>query len=395
MPLQPLSAIQTSNPDLFANIEKLRQLVSTTGSSNNKHGEDNLVEIRDLLASPLNTHGEFFKYYFDSVSDNWGEAWENPDGNNILLLSVARGVNNTIDRDTLVHELVANILDDAAQKFGHESVEFQEFISFKFIDRSGNNGAYCYDNSPLTLAAKAGMIEIASKLVDMGSDVNATSYGTHGNYTALHLLALRLPFTKNPDIELALMQKLAANGASLEQKDSYGRSAKDMVNLHDLHIIDKKTFVFKNEKDAEASNLPYSEEYDAERDGSMSAPTKLYSARELAASESFCAFYAAKSGKALVVNVTEEARYNELRSCMYARHKVDGSKLCESDIHNAGFDASVIKSEEHNTIYRHLMESGVDSHDYRYDAFHGTAHHIHACEILGVEACPGGESCLV
>lgn len=400
MPLQPLSTIQESNPELFINIAKLRQLISTTGAPDNRGTSfkgDYTAEISDLLSSPLNAHGEFYKYYFDSASDVWIEAWENPAGNNILLLAIARGVENTTDRDILVHELVTNILDDAARKLGRENTEFQEFISFKYMYDPNEKGKYCWDNSPLTLAIKSGMIDIASRLVDMGADVNATSYGNHGNYTSLHLIALRLPFIQNPDAEFALMQKLIAKGASIEQRDSYGRSVQDLVNLHDLHIIDKKAFSFKNEVDAQEAMLQYREEHNAQRDGSMGAPSKLYSARELEASEAFSAFYKHRTEKPLELNETEEARFNALTLSMYKRHVVDSSKLCDSDIHNVSHDKTIISFEEcSKTIYSYLFEGEeVHSHDYRYDAFHGTETHIHACEILGVEACHGGGLCLI
>jgi hypothetical protein len=374
MPIEKLS----TNPALSTAVENLRALVDHTGHCAPTTGgpNDNTPSIRDLIASPQNANGAFYKYYFDTPTGQY-----NPAGNNILLLAIAKGAMNSVNRDTVVAPLVDIILQDAASKL--TPAELNEFISFKFIGYDASD--YYFHNTPLTLAIEAGMISTASKLVDLGADVNATSYRQNGEYTPLHLLALRLPRTKNPE-EVKLMDKIKANGADLEKLDVYGRSVKDLANLHDVRIADSKKIVFAKEADAAAAGLLFWEQPDA---GGVRL-IKAYSLNELCTHPGFRGLYESKYKKALPTNpgqkefalFREEAEAHEI-CFLYTRVDRDETEHGKFNC----FDSHIIQYD--GNFQAPTNFSGGEKHHHHYDAFHNTELHIAECTILGITPCPG------
>lgn len=369
MPIAKLS----TNPALITTVENVRKLIDDIDLPN-----DNTGSIIALIKSEQNANGAFYKYYFDTPT-----GFYNPAGNNILLLAIAKGAMNPVNRDTVVAPLVDAILEDARSKL--TSQEFQEFISFKFTDQSPD--LYYFDNTPLTLAIMAGMIDTASKLVDLGADVNATSYGQNGQYTPLHLLALRLPRTQNP-AELELMAKIKAKGASLEKLDVYGRSVQDLANLHDIHIVDVKKFAFCKEREAQQAGLPFLDEPNAQGVRLI----KDYSLNELYAHPGFRTLYESKYGEALPTGTEQEkfaafkAKTNstdEAAGLLYPEmlrgEEAPGKFNC--------FDAHIIQYDGHFPVPTHL--SGGEKHPHHYDSFHGTDLHNEECTIIGVAPCQG------
>ena len=238
MSIDQVSTIKQTQPGLYQCISELKKLIIATGTvecQETSCGEDNRSKIKTLLDSPQNGNGEFYRYWFDEESE---DEWVDPVGNNIILLAIARGAFNNTDRDSVVVPMVSAILDDLASKIKSPEL-LSEIVSFKCRTEK------CYyDNSPLTIAINSGMIDIACRLLEMGSDANVTCYGKsgkeEGKYTAAHLVILRLPFVENPSKELKVLELLKLYKADFKAQDNFGRSVEDLVKTHNLHIEDMK-----------------------------------------------------------------------------------------------------------------------------------------------------------
>ncbi|MCC2647032.1 MAG: hypothetical protein K0R02_1097, partial [Rickettsiaceae bacterium] len=110
------------------------------------------------------------------------------------------------------------IIEDARNKLTQQ--EMQEFVSFRF---AGTQMDGSFDNTPLTLTIKTGLIQEAISLIDFGADVNQACIN-YGGFTPLELAVARYTYSKNIE-DLILFKALVSHGARLDQEDIFGHTA--------------------------------------------------------------------------------------------------------------------------------------------------------------------------
>lgn len=261
--LLPLSSLQHDNP-LFQGILALENAIMQTGHgemdshldypSHDRHDKDWLVSdaersklalshIRQLLDSPLNREGDFYKFWFDIQGTNYFL------GNHVLLTAISRACHSMSQLHTdYVSEMVLMILHDAHLKLS--PLYFKHFLSFRFIPVKGEcqNVDYYYDNTPLTLAIVTGLHHVTDKILEFGllsrEDMNLR---TGSGYvikdlmgqiskenpmllSAAHLAALRLSVTQLEE-DLGSLMKLRTYGADFTLQDEYGKTVNELAEI--------------------------------------------------------------------------------------------------------------------------------------------------------------------
>ena len=388
MSIEKLSTI-TDTP-LGKAITEARALICNVGdtiSFDFQHTTNVDTAIEFLRLHPQNQSGEFYKYYFDTAQaptydPHKQDASYNPAGNNLLLLAVAQGCFNRSNRDD-TEKLVLSMVADAQAKL--PSQLFQQFINFKYC----YSPLYYFDNTPLTLAIKAGMIDVATQLAHDGADVNVTSYGPvesghamdMGKLSPLHLVLERLPIPTNTHTkELALLRYIAQDRhANTELQDFHGRTAKDMANIHNLRLEDAKYFAFRQEADLKKCYAT------ATKDETGRYPA--YSLSNLSKNAQFTALFHEK-------HPGQEVTFSTLNSdkiILLHRHTPDFTKIFELDIRQLKYDAVNFSYEFLGQNYDDLLASSDISPTYErtypHSTFHGTPDHLEICGILGVAPC--------
>ena len=199
-----------------------------------------LDEIKDLISGPINAHGELYQYWFDHA----GPGVSYP-GNNVLLSAISRACHSLSDKHTqMVERMVLMIIHDARHKLAPD--HFQQFISFRYMPAEDmrQHADYYFDNTPLTLAIKSGLLRVASELIKTGAltsnDINVEcgrGYVKNDSsrvindpclLTAAHLAALRFNATGLKS-DFSLLQQLQTCGADFEMPDQYGNTAMGLI----------------------------------------------------------------------------------------------------------------------------------------------------------------------
>lgn len=203
-----------------------------------------LKELKSLINSPVNRHGDLYKYWFD-LSDTHHYR-----GNNVLLTSISRACQSLSDEHTgHVETMVRALLVDAERKLSPAC--FKQFIAFRYVPIKHESAAprdYYFDNTPLTLSILAGLHFIAVHLLNTGlllpEDVNVQMGQGYVMYdmqetvikenprmqSAAHIASLRLNVTRH-EKELSVLTLLRDCGADFDLRDEYDHTAFDLAGL--------------------------------------------------------------------------------------------------------------------------------------------------------------------
>jgi hypothetical protein len=220
--------------------------------------ESNADIVEKLLNSKENAKGDFYKAtYKVSYSDDYEKDSLDPAGNNLLLHIISKGAFNFNKDDKIIaftKNLALFVIKDAKSKLSSD--DFKKFINFEY---SKDND--CYKNSPLTLAVKCGLLDVAESLVKEGADLLYHVPKSYGDYTSLHMLYHRLPFIdlkKNDvlDKNIQLIKTIVKTDKnSLGQKDIYGHQPQDIIGYKFPQHTDIKNIQIKNKGLLEESGL--------------------------------------------------------------------------------------------------------------------------------------------
>jgi ankyrin repeat protein len=230
MKTEKLSSIENTHSTLYASILKLRDLLFNPLSVKGQPSSINInfEKISQLIKSEENKNGGFYKYYYDFVIDT--RSWEDPAGNNLLLLAIAKASDlNSSSPDKIQSIKIINlILDDAKTKLNPD--ELKDFVDFRFTrpNEEDPQGYYYYDNTPLTLAIKVGCINEAKKIIEYGTNVNQAC-DLYGKFTPLHLAIFRLFFSNDTQEAIELIKSLIQKGANPDQCDVSGKTPREYL----------------------------------------------------------------------------------------------------------------------------------------------------------------------
>lgn len=140
----------------------IKQLINNIRTDIYNKNTDNIYK---LLSQDIS--GEVYKHYFTEPLKIKGEYCDDivdPEGNTILLTAIAKACHT--DDKAFAKDLALFIINDAKEKLSSEN-----FIGFiNYIHRY--EWEKYYENTPLTLSIKSGLLDVAIKLVENGGDVN-------------------------------------------------------------------------------------------------------------------------------------------------------------------------------------------------------------------------------
>lgn len=259
----------TKNDPNFQLIEDIRTTIYKIG----KRGS--IEELKLLLQK--DTTGASYKCFFGTEDQD--TSWDNPKGNNLLLLTIAAAASSLEEGNKeIARQLTGIILKDAQDKLQKE--EFAEFINFRYgngTPEAYNNYSIDYDNTPLTLAIKVGLLSVASELVKLQAKVNVSC--GYANFSPLHLAVLHYAVNPTDSSNKKLIEELVNNGAYITAKDEYGHTAKDLLEYEGLGIEDFHLFTV-NDQDLKKELNP--------------EVGRKYSFKELAKNELVVEFFADK-----------------------------------------------------------------------------------------------------
>lgn len=240
--------LSTAPKALQANINELRSLVMShnPGSAGIYGGKasDNSDTIKAMLTSDANSTGEFYKYYFDEHHPGTNQ-WADPTGNNLLIAIVARACFAAKNRPAIT-DLAHCVLDDAKSKLS--DADFQKFVDHKFTPCKESDDQIWFHNSAMTLAIKAGLIDMAEKMFEMGANPEA-AIGGYGDFSTEHLMLARLPFVsaEAKTREIEFIKKL--NGPCAGSKDKFDHTPKELAEQTRMteFLFKDKIFRLKDE----------------------------------------------------------------------------------------------------------------------------------------------------
>lgn len=248
--LLPISQLEQGS-ELYSTIMHLEQFIMRTGlgihdpmwAEKEKLPEPSLKDLRRIIDTDINKHGELYQYWFDASAP--GIAYP---GNNILLLAISRACHSVSDAHTdHIERMLSIILKDASRKLSPE--QFMAFISFRFVPSKKRDFCvdYYFDNTPLTLAIKSGLIGIAQRLLQTRKlspeDINARCgegyFLMDGDrriddpclLTAAHLAALRFNVT-GLSADFLLLQQLQTCGANFLLPDEHKNTVYDLITFN-------------------------------------------------------------------------------------------------------------------------------------------------------------------
>ncbi|OZG31302.1 ankyrin repeat domain-containing protein [Rickettsia endosymbiont of Culicoides newsteadi] len=227
----------TKNDPNFQLIEDIRTTIYKIGKR-----EGSIEELKPLLQK--DTTGASYKCFFGTEDQD--TSWDNPKGNNLLLLTIAAASSVEEGNKEIARQLTGIILNDAQDKLQKE--EFDKFINFRYDNgtpEAYNNYSIDYDNTPLTLAIKVGLLSVASELVKLQAEVNVSC--GYANFSPLHLAVLHYAVNPTDSSNEKLIEELVNNGADITAKDKYGHTAKDLLEYEGLGIEDLHLFTINNQ----------------------------------------------------------------------------------------------------------------------------------------------------
>ncbi|WP_341749028.1 hypothetical protein [Candidatus Tisiphia endosymbiont of Sialis lutaria] len=226
------------NDPNFQLIEDIRTTIYKIGKR-----EGSIEELKLLLQK--DTTGASYKCFFGTEDQD--TSWDNPKGNNLLLLTIAAASSLEEGNKEIAIQLTDIILNDAQDKLKKEK-EFAEFINFRYgngTPEAYNNYSIDYDNTPLTLAIKVGLLSVASELVKLQAKVNVSC--GYANFSPLHLAVLHYAVNPTDSSNEKLIKELVNNGADITAKDKYGHTAKGLLEYEGLGIEDLLLFTINNQ----------------------------------------------------------------------------------------------------------------------------------------------------
>jgi len=289
--LLPLSTLHPESP-LFKGILALENAIMHTGrgamdshlvdpsqqikdkewlTKDSERSRIALEQIRELIESPLNKQGDFYKFWFDIHGKNYFP------GNNVLLTAISRACHSVSQwHSEYVAEMVLMILHDARVKLS--PLCFKHYLSFRFIPSTleGENSDYYFDNTPLSLAIVTGLRRVVDVILELGiltkEDINIRTGSGYVIKDALnriirenpmllsaaHLAALRLSVTQL-EVDLQLLMKLHECGADFTLQDEYGKTVPDLAKIEIPQFI-PNSILRRNEQ---LSSYAHRLEYDA------------------------------------------------------------------------------------------------------------------------------------
>ncbi len=192
--------------------------------------ESDLDKIEYFIKSPANSKGEFYKHIFKTNGNRFSESLKSaddqldPEGNNLLLLSIATAA---FSKAQVLSEVVTNrLLEDAKQK-----LSVSDFKAF--LDYTSAYDPYpsykCFQSSPVTLSFSCGLYNVAKELLKYGANINSTDF--RGN-NLLHLAAYKMPFVSADAVQdIAEIVRGAKTLKNTEALNERGLTPKDVLNL--------------------------------------------------------------------------------------------------------------------------------------------------------------------
>ncbi|MDF2965807.1 MAG: ankyrin repeat protein [Rickettsiaceae bacterium] len=248
--INKLSTIQYSNSNLYNLADKCSKAIASLHAATGVPAKEaeaqvNLQVIFTIIEDEANNKGDLYKYYFDEQGVT--------QGNNLLLDAIAAAC-HTPNKE-YAKFLFQIIMADAEKKLSFE--EMEAFVSFRY---SGNKDAYFFDNTPLTLAIKCGLIDEAKILIEKGANVHQASE-LYGGFTPLHLAIARIPYSSNKAQEKGLVKLLIQKGANIQAEDNFHKTPLGYVmeKAGGLHLEDAPYFGlnsnFMKEHGIKAANL--------------------------------------------------------------------------------------------------------------------------------------------
>ncbi|WP_250310976.1 ankyrin repeat domain-containing protein [Rickettsia endosymbiont of Oedothorax gibbosus] len=160
----------------------------------------------------------------------------------------------------IARQLTNVILEDAQKKL--QEAEFSEFINFRYgngTPEAYNSYSIGYDNTPLTLSIKEGLLPVASELVKLQAEVNVSC--GYAKFSPLHLAILHYAVNPTDSLMGELIKELVNNGANIATKDEYGHSAKDLLRYKGLGIEDLHLFTINNQGLKDTANPKAGQKY--------------------------------------------------------------------------------------------------------------------------------------